>query len=104
MARSKSKKKSRRNRKFTLSLAVLGGIAPTVGRFVGTAKRYDINTAFDEATRGMTGYSYIMNKFDYNNLKMGLLPLASGVIVHAIASKVGFNRMLAAAKVPFVRI
>jgi hypothetical protein len=43
-------------------------------------------------------------QFDFNLLKINMSPIVAGMLVHKLASKIGINKTLAAAKVPFLRV
>jgi hypothetical protein len=43
-------------------------------------------------------------KFNLGNLRSGLLPVASGFLVHMFAGKLGINRAIARAGIPLIRL
>jgi len=54
---------------------------------------------------GLTGYNTTTHKFESVQLKNGLYPLLAGLAAHKIVGQwLGVNRMLAKAKIPFIRI
>jgi hypothetical protein len=92
----------RRRRKFTLPLAVVGGMFPTA---IGVINRRDSVTAMGNFLQlGWTGIDPATNKFSLANMRYGAIPALGGVGVHMIASKLGLNRILAKAGIPIIRI
>jgi len=88
----------------TLSLAIAAGfmvpIVPAVKRLI----QGDGLMGFkDEMQSRFIGLSP-EGKFESNRLMGGLYPVALGFGVHWFASKIGINRALGRAGIPFVRI
>ncbi|GAI32548.1 unnamed protein product, partial [marine sediment metagenome] len=55
--------------------------------------------------RSLTGYNYETHSWHPTDMRYGLLPILLGMGVHKIVgSKLGVNRALGRAKVPFIRI
>lgn len=102
MAKKSTKRRSRKS--FTLPVAAMIPIA-----YVGyNAALYAINqspqVALEKTTKWFTGYSLETGKWSWQNLKFGLFPIAGGLIVHKVASKLGVNRMLGQAGIPWIRV
>ena len=88
--------------KMTLPLAVVAGFVPVA---VGVWNRRSSGQAVaDYLQQSFTGITPGTNQFSLANLKTGLLPIAAGFGVHMIASKIGINRAIGRAGIPFVRI
>lgn len=101
---AKSRKRTRRSRKFTVPMAVM---VPTA--YVGyNAALYAINqspqVALEKVTKWFTGYSLETGRWSFDNFRLGLFPIAGGLIVHKIASRLGVNRALGSAGIPWIRI
>ena len=104
--RRMAKRKTRRSRQITIPLA------PVLGLFAGMADSmsavmdgnyYD---AVAWATAHYTGYKTWDQSWDFSELKKGLFPLVAGLLVHKFVggAPLNLNRILAAAKVPLIRI
>ncbi len=93
-------------KRFTLPLAVVGGFIPILSTsYVG----------FKQGGLGMAGRQFVttLTGFDPENsaagwqpkeMRRGALPILVGYVAHMIASKLGINRALGRAGIPFVRI
>ena len=102
-----SRKRSRRSGGMTIPLALVSGVAASVARPLKTAlDTQDIQLAAWQLCEGYTGFYPGDGSFDVQRLKFGLVPLAMGALVHKFVggSPLNMNRMLAAAKIPFIRI
>jgi hypothetical protein len=98
---AKSKKRVSRRRRFTIPLAVVGGMIPVA---VGVWDRRSSGTAMAAyLQQGFTGISP-GGGFNISNFRVGLFPVMGGFIVHTIASKLGVNRALARAGLPIIRV
>ena len=89
---------------FTLPLAVVGGFAPLA---VHALDDYQVG-GLPHLGKGLavrtTGYMIDTGKFEWSYLGQGLFPILAGLLVHKVAGKLGVNRTLARAGIPFVRI
>ncbi len=107
----KSKRGGRRRQGFELPLAIVAGFAP--GAMSLWAHRSNgAEGIAAEASRIYLGYAGT-NKFGYNDtlgfhpylLKYGTIPIVAGLLIHKIVGgKLGVNRVLRQANIPFVRI
>jgi len=94
-------KKVRRKKSMTVPLAVVGGFVPTA---LGVWNRRSSATAIGQYLQaGWTGVDST-GHFNLANLRAGAIPAIAGMIVHMLASKMGINRMIAAARIPLIRI
>lgn len=93
-----------RRKGMTLSLAVAAGFAPAVAHAVQGYQAKGLDGAAHNTVVGFTGYDYWAHKLDMGALRYGLIPAVGGVLVHKIAGKLGINRALASAGIPFIRI
>lgn len=98
------RKAKRRASKMTLPIAPLAGLGAGLVQPVEVALSGDYRGAAFVLCRAYTGFDPFTNSFKLSNLKQGLLPLLVGVGAHKVAGMVGINRMLAAAKIPLVRV
>jgi len=109
---AKSKAVARRRRSFpkrfhrkarmTMPLAVVAGFVP-VG--VGVWNRRSSGTAIaDYLQQGFTGITPGTGSFNLANLRVGIMPVMAGYLVHMVASKLGINRAIGRSGIPFVRI
>jgi hypothetical protein len=84
-------------------VAVVAGLAPIGIDFVNYTRTQGLTAAFKHTTAIMTGFSED-NRWHPENMKYGLMPLLAGFMAHWVAGKVGLNRAIAKAGIPFVRI
>jgi predicted Na+-dependent transporter len=101
-----AKKTKRGKRKFTIPLAVVGGLAAGLAYPAALAVDGQYEAALKEVTFAYTGYHVDQQKWSVEGLTRGLLPLAIGLAVHKFVGgwPLNANRALAAAGVPFIRI
>jgi len=110
MAKARTKRRRSYKKKTTLPLGIVVPMATTGVAAVSYA--FDSNSSpqvtamrmGDYLGSSMTGYSVVANDFKAWRLKNGLLPLGIGFGVHKVATKLGINRMIASAGIPFIRI
>ncbi len=103
LSRSYSRKfRSSRRPKFTLPLAIVAGFVPAV---VGVWNRRGSGSAVaDYLQMGFTGITPGSGQFSINNMRVGLIPVVAGFFTHMIASKIGINRAISRAGIPWIRI
>lgn len=101
-----AKKKTRRRRNsFTIPIAPMIPVTAIVYTHASELIRgVDPYTVLDRFSTEMVGYSFKYGGFSMEGLKRGLIPIGAGLLAHKVASKLGFNRMLASAGVPILRI
>lgn len=87
--------------KMTIPLAVVAGFVPVV---VGVWNRRNSGTEIGNYLQSSFTGVGSDGKFNLQNLKTGLLPIGAGFIVHTLAGKLGINRAIARARIPFLRI
>lgn len=104
MASKKRSKPRRRNKKTTIPLAVIAPAAYIGYRHIKIAQDTSVSASLDHLSAVMTGYSPTQHNFSLNYLKDGLFPILMGGIAHKVAGKLGVNKMIAGAGVPFLRI
>lgn len=98
-------------RKPTISIAVIGGLMPTITAGInGFTKWTDSNggnpglqSAMERVAQSLTGYNAWDKKW-HPSQATGIPPLLGGIAVHYLAQKSGVNRMIARAGIPFLRI
>lgn len=99
--------KARRSRRagFTLPLAVLAGMAIPAGWAIKDFQAGGPTLAGSGLITRMSGFNPTTKRFEPNYLMQGLVPVLAGVFVHKyIGGKMGINRVLSSAGVPFVRL
>ena len=100
--RSYFSRRPRAKAKMTIPLAVVAGFVPVA---VGVWNRRSSGQAIsDYLQAGFTGITPGTGQFNLANLKVGLMPIAAGFIVHKIAGMIGVNRAIARARIPLIRI
>jgi len=98
------KKVARKAKGMTLPLAVVGGLLPGATAVITTGTKTGWEAAGRTAGFIYTGYDYTTGKWSIDNMRLGLMPLVVGVLVHKVASRLGINRAIASTGLPFVRI
>ena len=97
-----AKKKKRRKREITIPIAI---VAPIAGNLAWCYKSHNTWPGrLNLVCATYTGYDPGMAKWRPGLLMQGMGSLLVGVLVHKLAGILGINRMLGAAKVPFLRI
>lgn len=99
----KAKRSGRRRAGFTLPLAVVGGFAPLAVNVMNTPGGLEPKGWM--FTQAMTGFDTRTQKWWFPNMYKGAIPMVAGMLVHKIVGgTLGVNRMLAAARIPVIRI
>ena len=104
------KNKNRRKSQMTIPLAIVAplaaGIGPSVASIIADPSPENVAGTLNHLALIYTGYNAIDGVFDMGALAKGLFPLIAGGLVHKFVggAPLNLNRMLAAAKVPFIRI
>jgi hypothetical protein len=106
IVRYRSRPKSKRHSKagFTLPVAVLAGFAPLGIAALDGYKYNGVTGLAKRVTMGMTGYNIEDKRFYPQEMARVAGPIVLGVLVHKLAGKLGINRALAGAGVPFLRV
>jgi hypothetical protein len=98
------KNKFRSKKSMSVSLALVAGFVPYVSHEYDLFTQYGGRVALRYAAKPFVPFDPDTGKFETNDLKYGLYPVAIGAAVHYVASKAGINRMIARAGIPFIRI
>lgn len=93
----------RKKPQITIPLAVLAGFVPPAA-FLWSHKDSGPYVVANDLGRIFTGWDGATSQWSWRNLKLGAFPVLGGFIVHAIATKIGLNRVLARAGIPLIRI
>jgi len=101
-----AKKKRRRNNQMTIPLAPVLGLMAGLTDSINAAMQGEYKNAIDWAVAHYTGYEPWSQSWNPAQLQRGLLPLVAGLLVHKFVggAPLNLNRILAAAKVPLIRI
>lgn len=99
-----SRPRGHRAAKFTLPVAVVAGFLPLTMRTVAGWKEGGLEGASHQLIMGTTGYDHREQKWRFPAMAQGLGPILAGIFVHKAASRIGINRAIARAGVPFIRI
>ncbi len=98
-------KQRRRKPGFTLPIAVLAGFAPLVIGAWNERANGGPDGAAHFAVSRLMGYDYRDHSWNLGRMKMGLLPIMGGLLIHKfVGGKLGVNRMLARAGFPIIRL
>jgi len=87
---------------MTIPVAVVAGFLPAAGKIYES--RGSPEGMANTSSRIFLGFNPDNGNFDFEDMKFGIAPIFMGFIVHKIASGMGINRALGAARVPFIRI
>lgn len=98
------KKKTRKRAARTLSLGIALPMVYFGSNVYKQVQRDGLSTGLGEGMGYLTGYSPKAGAFIPGQLDFGAKPILYGSIVHWIATKLGVNRVLAKAGIPYVRI
>lgn len=104
--RPKAKRASRRPG-MTIPLAVVAGFAPLAMGEIGALRRAmagDTAGAAQQAVIYATGYNTDTKSFHWPTFVGSYGPILAGMLVHKLAGRMGVNRALSKAGVPFIRI
>ena len=100
-----AKKRVHRRRQTTIPLAVVAGFVPLAKDVWSGYKASGLSGAQHYLVGGITGYDSNTGKL---NLPWALShfwgPVAIGVVAHKLAGRLGVNRALSRAGVPFLRV
>lgn len=94
----------RRASKMTVPVAVIAGFMPLANQVILGYKEGGLSRVSDRVVSSLTGYDPAVQRWEFAYLKNGALPILGGILVHKIASRLGVNRALGRAGVPFLRI
>jgi hypothetical protein len=102
-----AKARARRATKgFTLPVAVIAGFGPLVIYGMNDLRTGGVPSLLDGVSRRLTGFGTEGSGglWEPKHLSRGLLPILGGLAVHKIAGRMGINRALANAGIPFLRV
>ena len=97
-----AKKHSHKKPGMTIPLAVVAGLAVPTITMINSAG--DWQNKLNGMFAWLTGYNPNTGHWNVTPMRYGAMPIALGFIAHKIAGKLGVNRAIAAAGIPFVRI
>lgn len=99
-----SRPRSRRKAGFTIPVAVVAGFMPLVNQALIGYREGGIQRVSDRVVASMTGYDPATQQWHASHMVHGPLPIVLGILGHKLASRLGVNRALSQAGVPFIRI
>lgn len=115
MAKGKTKKQHSK-RKFSISLAVVGGMLPGIIDTIGNGKAH----GWTVAAQGSPDNALAVFVRDYTGIlidrgpagvgwslaamRQGAMPLLGGIVVHKLANRLGINRAIRQAGIPFISL
>jgi len=89
---------------MTVPVAMLAGFAP-LGVAAMDGYKYNGWTGVGKrVSLGLTGYNTEDGKWYPSEMVKVTAPIVAGILVHKLAGKLGINRALAGAGVPFLRV
>lgn len=102
---ARAKRKSYKKRGFNIPVALIAGFAPAAGNILREAKASGWSRALQvQVPKSFLGYNPDDGSWGTQYWNQGLTGIMIGTGVHILASKLGLNRRLAAAKIPLLRI
>ena len=99
-----AKRRRRRSNSFTIPLAVAAPVAYLGIETVQNFTKIGATASMAVLVNQMTGYDPRTKDWKIDRLKYGFLPIVMGVLAHKVAGKLGVNRALGRAGLPFIRI
>lgn len=101
--RNRPRRKIRRRAKTTIPVLLA---APVAIPLVRTATQFIGNPtmAVNNMVADFTGYNQYQGNFDPKRLRKTYTPIIIGYIAHKAANIMGINRLLARAKIPYIRL
>jgi hypothetical protein len=87
-----------------IPLAVVAGFVPLATFALDGFKVGGFPNAGARVAQRLTGYDSSAHVFIWKELAQGWGPIITGLLVHKVAQKVGLNRAIARAGIPFVSI
>lgn len=100
----RTKPRRRRKNNFTLPLGIIAPLGKVGADCVQVGLSDGIGAGANHFTTLMTGYNIDTKDFKVSRLYRGLFPVLGGVLLHKAAGRLGINRALASAGVPWLRI
>ena len=100
----KAKRRGRGRGGFTVPIAVVAGFGPMLSDVLHGYQTGGIKSASNDLLANVTGYDARAGKWDFQLLAKGMGPVLAGFVVHKFAGKLGINRAMAKAGIPWVRI
>lgn len=100
-----TKKKGKGSKsKITIPISIVAGLYAGMIVPIDQAMKGNYKGAAEQLVRNYTGIDPLTNVFTLDRLKVGLIPLLVGAIVHIAAGKLGVNRAIARTGLPVIRI
>ncbi len=93
----------RTRRKFTLSLAVVGGFTAQALPVIEAIPSMSMSNILDKFLYQFGCYNKSAGAFEFGRVTQ-YLPLFVGCIIHGVANRIGVNRAIGRAGIPWVRI
>ena len=98
------KKIARRRSGFNLPMAIVLGFVPLGARAVALVQANGV-AGLQALPSSLIPYDFTTRRISFANLGSGLYPILAGIITHkVVGSLLGVNRMLAASRIPLIRI
>jgi len=92
-------------RKTVVPIGIIAGMLPGVARTARFLQTQGPESAANEFMAIFSGYDTKTREFSVGNMKDGLFPLLAGIALHrVVGGMLGVNRMLAASRIPLLRI
>jgi len=85
-------------------LAVLAGFAPLGIAALDGYKYNGMSGVAKRVTMGLTGYNIEDRSWYMTEMAKVAGPILAGIVVHKMAGRLGINRALSSAGVPFIRL
>lgn len=104
VVRRRYSKKVHHRSNTTVPIAVVGGFLAGLIEPAQLIQQGQFQAAGESVVRSYTGYDIASGSFNAQYLWKGFAPLFLGFIVHGLASKLGVNRALGRAGIPFLRV
>lgn len=100
MAKARAK---HRSQSMTIPVAVIAGFAPMASYVLSRYQSGGASGALSGLCVATTGFDTTSGHFDWKLLASNSGPVVLGILAHKLAGRLGVNRALANAGVPFLR-
>jgi hypothetical protein len=93
------------HKKMTISVAVVAGLLPIpIKGYEAWRQGQGASQIVRQILMAFTGWDFWSNAWRPGNLAYGLAPAVAGILAHKAANRLGINRMIREAGIPFISI
>lgn len=101
----KNGRPTHRKKQMNVSLAVIAGLLPIpIKAYDAWKQGQGASQIARQTLMAFTGWDFWNNNWKPGNLMYGLAPAVAGILAHKLANRLGVNRSLKAAGIPWISI